>query len=149
MKSALRAQEPIIQQYVALLVQRLRERIQAGCDSLSSSSTEQLGRKSDKTGTLVDIFPWLNFTTFDIFGDLGFGESFNCLEHSKYHPWISLIFNSIKAITFLNSVKYYPMFDWLLKKCIPPSMKKMQVCTGAYSLNNTLTLRRTITSSTS
>ena len=68
---ALKAQEPIVQKYVNLLVERLKERI----------SEEPYGQSG-----IIDIAPWFQFITFDIFSDLGFGESFNCLEHARYHP---------------------------------------------------------------
>lgn len=103
---ALKEQEPFLHRYVNLLVERLRE-----------TTAEQAE---------IDIGPWFNFTTFDIFGDLGFGESFECLQHSRYHPWIALVFNSIKAITFVAAARYFPLVEYLLMKCIPPSLRKMQ-----------------------
>ncbi|KAF2801348.1 cytochrome P450, partial [Mytilinidion resinicola] len=90
---ALRTQEPIVLQYVSLSIERLREPTPA----------------DSPEGTVINIFPWLNYTKFDIFGDLAFGESFGCLQDSKYHPWIALIFNSIKAIAFLSAVKFFPL----------------------------------------
>lgn len=108
---ALKAQEPIIQKYVNLLVERLKERVS--------------GEQYDQGG-IIDIAPWFQFIAFDIFGDLGFGESFNCLEHARYHPWIKLLFNSVKTASFVASARYYPLIDSLLMKCIPPSLKKMQ-----------------------
>ncbi|KAJ5556972.1 hypothetical protein N7494_000887 [Penicillium frequentans] len=65
--SSLRGQEPIIKGYVDLLIQRLHETINGGTIS-------------------VDAVSWYNFTTFDIIGDLAFGEPFNCLQDSSYHP---------------------------------------------------------------
>lgn len=65
-------------------------------------------------------------TSFDIFGDLGFGESFDCLQTSKYHPWIALLFNSVKAASVLTAVRYYPLLRLLLEKCVPPSLKKIK-----------------------
>lgn len=103
---ALKPQEPFLHRYVNLLVERLRE-----------TTAEQ---------PEIDIMPWFNFTTFDIFGDLGFGESFDCLEHSRYHPWISLLFNSVKAAGFVAATRYFPWVEYLLMKCIPPSLRKMQ-----------------------
>ncbi|KAI3322076.1 cytochrome P450 [Xylariaceae sp. AK1471] len=108
---ALRAQEPILQQYVNLLVERLVER-----------ATE----KPNNLGVELDIVPWFNFVAFDIFGDLGFGESFDCLHDSRYHPWIALLFNSIKAVSFVAAARFYPLIEFILMKCIPPSLKNMQ-----------------------
>jgi cytochrome P450 len=44
----------------------------------------------------IDICTWYNYTTFDIIGDLAFGESFSCLETSTLHPWIALITRFIR-----------------------------------------------------
>lgn len=34
---------------------------------------------------IVDMTRWYNFTTFDLIGDLAFGEPFGCLSENKYH----------------------------------------------------------------
>ncbi|KAF1962997.1 cytochrome P450, partial [Byssothecium circinans] len=76
---ALRTQEKVIQRYIGLLVERLQERV------------EDAGNEREAE---LDVVPWLHYTTFGISGDLGFGESFDSLQNSKYHPWIALLFNS-------------------------------------------------------
>jgi len=114
---ALRAQEPFIQRYVNLLVDRLRD-IASG-----DSSSFFVGEHAPAE---VDIVSWLNFTTFDIFGDLGFGESFGCLEHSRHHPWVSIIFSNLKGIALLRAASYFPIVESLLTLCIPASIRKMQ-----------------------
>jgi hypothetical protein len=35
--------------------------------------------------------------TFDVIGDLAFGESFGCLDGGDYHWWIPMIFDAVKA----------------------------------------------------
>ncbi|KAI0142977.1 cytochrome P450 [Xylariaceae sp. FL1272] len=109
---ALKAQESILRQYANLLVERLSGVVRTPA--------------VDAGGVVFDIAPWFNFVTFDIFGDLGFGESFNCLEDAKYHPWITLLFNSVKAASFIAATRFYPFVQYLLMKCIPPSLTKMQ-----------------------
>lgn len=111
---ALRAQEPIIQRYANLLVERLCEMVSAASDGVSICESAE-----------VDMVPWFNFTTFDIFGDLGFGESFQCLQNSAYHPWISRIFNNVKLNGFVAMARYYPWVDFVLLRCIPSSLTKM------------------------
>ncbi|KAI2893052.1 hypothetical protein CBS76997_1771 [Aspergillus niger] len=103
---ALRVQEAVLQRYASLLVDRIK-------DQVSVAGTD---------GAVIDMGPWFNFTTFDIFGDLGFGESFNCLQHSQYHPWIALLFGSVKAASFIAAARYYPPLEALLMKCIPRSL---------------------------
>lgn len=104
---ALRGQEPVLQKYVRLLVERLQAKV-------LESGTE----------ANIDITPWLNFTPFDIFGDLGLGESFDCLENSRYHPWIELIFGSLRFVTCIAAARYFPLVEFLLLKCIPASLQK-------------------------
>ncbi|KAI0838521.1 cytochrome P450 [Hypoxylon sp. FL0890] len=103
---ALKSQEAILHQYVNLLVERLQDH----------ASRE----------AMINIAPWFNFTTFDIFGDLGYGESFQCLQDSRYHPWISMIFDSESAAVFIYAARFYPLVELILMKCIPPSFKEIQ-----------------------
>lgn len=104
-----------MQKYVGLLIERLRERSMLPGDEAMSGK-----------GVVLDIVPWFNYTTFDISGDLGFGESFQCLEHSRYHPWIALLLNSVKAASFVIAARFYPLIDFLLTKCIPEIIMQMQ-----------------------
>lgn len=104
---AVRAQEPIIQSY---------------SDSLISHLDEIVSKSRD--GAVVDIVRWYEFTVFDLIGDLGFGESFNCLQSNKLHPWVSLIFNSLRAATLNASLRFYPRVHWLAKFAIPKSVKQ-------------------------
>ena len=110
---ALRAQEHVLLQYINLLIRRLTEVVEEN-------------DKVEHAVATIDVFPWLNFVTFDIFGDLGFAEAFNCLERSEYHPWIDMLFKSVKGAAFLFAVKKYPKFDWLLEKLLPPSLRKVR-----------------------
>ncbi|CAH0038772.1 unnamed protein product [Clonostachys solani] len=87
------AQEPIISSYVDLLLQRLKE-------------------NSDNGKNVLELTSWYNWTTFDIIGDLAFGESFRCLQDSDYHPWVSLIFKRIRSNSLAVSARRW---GWLSK----------------------------------
>lgn len=100
---SMRDQEPIITQYVNLLLQRLHENCQGG----------------DRP---VDMMMWYNLTTFDIVGDLAFGEPFGCLANSSYHPWIKMIFGSARAGTVLQTAGYFPFVKKLLMMLVPKSV---------------------------
>ena len=106
---ALKAQKPVVQKYVTLFIERLRDQA-------------MVPGAAEGKGAIVDFVPWLNFTTFDIFGGLGFGESFDCLQNSRCHPWIALLFGSVKAASFIIATRFYPMINSLLMRCIPKSM---------------------------
>lgn len=59
-KQALLEQEPILIDYVDKFVRNLR--------------------RMAREGTPANMVSWFNFCTFDIIGDLSFGEPFGCLE---------------------------------------------------------------------
>ncbi|RYP69226.1 hypothetical protein DL771_006194 [Monosporascus sp. 5C6A] len=109
---SMRGQEPIIGAYVDLLIQRLREHSKPAAPSAGGNGKGEVAPAT----VPVDMREWLNWTTFDVIGDLGFGSSFGCLEKSDYHPWIRLIAHNFivvsvtLALTYLglgSAVRYY------------------------------------------
>jgi cytochrome P450 len=63
----------------------------------------------------MDMLKWYNFTTFDIIGDLVFGEPFHCLDNSDYHPWVSMIFAGIRAGAGMIALLKMPLLRWTLR----------------------------------
>lgn len=60
---------------------------------------------------------WYNWTTFDVIGDLAFGEPFGCLENSSYHPWVSLVFGSVKQTMILIQIRRnWPALDRFIRQ---------------------------------
>ncbi|KAI1264692.1 cytochrome P450 [Xylariaceae sp. FL1019] len=86
--SALNEQGDLILKYVDMLVQQLETRAQKG--------------------ETVNITDWMNFTTFDIIGDLAVSTPFRCLEAGKYHPWVTNFFASIEGSAASRFVRFYP-----------------------------------------
>lgn len=72
-------------------------------------------------GTL-DITSWYNFTTFDVLGDLCFGESFHCLETAENHPWVAAVFKGVKLGQLFTVFHHFPPMNTIVKLCIPPSI---------------------------
>lgn len=103
-EKALRGQQGILRHYVDLLIQKLDERMTAGA--------------------AVDISQWYNFTTFDIIGDLCFGEPFGCLESGGYHAWVAMIFDGFRFSTLRHAIKRMPFFKHILKPFLPKSLIK-------------------------
>ncbi|RDL34574.1 Cytochrome P450 ClCP1 [Venustampulla echinocandica] len=103
-EKAVRQHEPTIERYVDLLIGRLEEAIQG----------------SKQNTATVDLVQWINFTTFDIIGDLGWGSSFRCLEDTSYHPWIKVVLH-FKAVLVATSIKYYPWVEAFLMSITPKS----------------------------
>lgn len=96
---AMANQQPIIQSYINLFIQRMHEN--AG------------------KGKTLNMVRWFNWTTFDIIGDLAFGEPFGCLEASANHPWIDQLFDSIFFQAASTELKRYPVIGTILPKLLP------------------------------
>lgn len=54
-----------------------------------------------------------------IIADLVFGESFHCLRDSDYHPWVKMLFSSVRAISINSAIRRYPMWQRLVKRLAP------------------------------
>ncbi|KAJ5776043.1 uncharacterized protein N7511_001054 [Penicillium nucicola] len=98
---ALRAQEEILQKYADMFIDKLQE-------IMGSSVSKDL-----------DITRWFNFTTFDLIGDLAFGEPFGCLDNSTYHWWVLIILDAVKASAYLKVFWFYPFLVPLVKFLVP------------------------------
>ncbi|KAL1875175.1 hypothetical protein Daus18300_003243 [Diaporthe australafricana] len=96
---ALRAQESVIRGYAALLIHKLHGLCSSG------GSSEDVGGAG---ATVVDLTAWYNFTTFDVIGDLAFGEPFYCLQNAKWHWWLQAVFDIFKAGTMLRAARRFP-----------------------------------------
>lgn len=107
----MREQEPLLQSYVS---------------SLTSGLHSQLQGPSKGKVNLVD---WYNWTTFDVIGDLSFGESFDCLKNERYHFWVQMLFSGIQAVVFRSVLLRFPplasALEWCLSSQIKAALRKM------------------------
>ena len=102
---ALIEQEHLIISYINLLINRLRD-----CASQEDTA-------------IVDLVKWFNFTTFDIIGDLSLGDSFNCLQKSRLHGWVSILFAQFKAATLIICFRFFSKETY---RCMFPCILLLQ-----------------------
>ena len=102
---ALIQQEDLLLSYVELLINQLRAK---------AASPET---------AVVDLVKWFNFTTFDIIGDLSLGESFQCLEGSQYHAWVTTILKSFKFGAIFICLRFYGLAR-PVRSLLPKSLMK-------------------------
>ncbi|KAL9581558.1 MAG: hypothetical protein Q9212_003829 [Teloschistes hypoglaucus] len=101
---ALRDQEPIIQTYV---------------DDLMTGLRKHQGN--------VNLADWFSWTTFDVIGDLAFGEPFDCLKETTYQPWVAMIINSLKYIAFLSVLLRFPPSLKLAIRFLPAKARQARI----------------------
>jgi len=99
---ALREQESLLHTYADLLVQKIRKQL-VECEE----------------SKVIDLVRWYNYTTFDLIGDLSFGEPFNCLRDDQYHWWVSLMLDAVKVSGYLKIPYFYPFLKPLGRLLIP------------------------------
>ena len=98
---ALRDQEEMLILYVDKLMTKLREAASKGP---------------------LDILKFFNWTTFDIIGELTFGESFEGLDKLRFHPWVATFLDNIKAIAVGNVVVSFHLHS-VLEALMPKKLK--------------------------
>ncbi|KAB2568622.1 Averantin hydroxylase [Lasiodiplodia theobromae] len=110
---ALKQQESLIQGYVDKLVKNLYA----------------------TAGQETDMIKNYNCTTFDIMGDLAFGEPLGLLDNSEYSPWVKAIFNGIKAGALMNFGFEYSAFGALSNLLLPRSLREKKAMHFQYSVD--------------
>ncbi|KAL1637459.1 hypothetical protein SLS56_000597 [Neofusicoccum ribis] len=116
---ALKEQEALLGRHAGALVAQLSRRC---CDG------------DDASALATNVVDLLNWTSFDIMGDLAFGAPLGLLEHGAYTPWVALTFAAIKMLTFRMILGYYfPVTGRIMPLLIPESMKRKRAEHLAYA----------------
>ncbi|KAI1169505.1 cytochrome P450 CYP65A1 [Nemania sp. FL0916] len=105
--NAMAKQENLVLGYTSLLIDRLHE------------------LSVDETTATIDIGLWFNFCLFDTIGDLAFGEAFGCLQESAVHPWIAMIFASLRAGAIGTALNRFPLFRTFLPLIVPRKLLQL------------------------
>lgn len=69
--------------------------------------------KMEKERKTFNMVHWLNFTTFDIIGDLAFSDPFDSLANNGYHPWVLSIFTGIRGNALRRFLRNYPLLRFI------------------------------------
>ena len=95
---SLREQEPLIQNYVNMFI-------------------NGLSRACGNGEALVDMVQWFNFVTFDIIGDLAFGEPFGCLENGAA-DWLAKLNQIEEAQMQFRIVQHVPLLGRFAREIV-------------------------------
>ncbi|KAL7933465.1 cytochrome P450 [Trichoderma chlorosporum] len=79
-------------------------------------------REFSSMGETFDVLAWFHYATFDIMGDLAFGESFDCVQNSTFHPWITLIIQSSMNMALMASFRRMGFLSNILVALTPKSL---------------------------
>ncbi|CAJ0550030.1 Ff.00g099600.m01.CDS01 [Fusarium sp. VM40] len=100
---SIRQNEPVIRRNIDLLVERLKDHIKG-------------------TDGVADMVKWYNWTTFDIIGDLLYGEPFDCLKNAEYHPWLAVVLQNIRLSSYIALMERYSFLKKLVMALLPQNL---------------------------
>jgi cytochrome P450 len=96
---------------------KMLDRLLGLCGGRDTVLSDRDAQGDAKLGeAVIDIAKWCNFLTFDMIGELTFGESYECLETGTYHPWVKPIVELTHYSGILANLGFYPKFQELLLK---------------------------------
>ncbi|KAK3386864.1 putative cytochrome P450 [Podospora didyma] len=72
-----------------------------------------------------DISRSFAMMTFDIIGDLSFGETFGCIENDKFHPWIEIILGALTQLAVFDTFKRFPIAGGVVALLLFGKIKKL------------------------
>lgn len=73
----------------------------------------------------IDLCKWIHFMSFDVMGELSFGETFNCLRNAENHEWVATVFKGVKFATIITALHHFPPMFTLFKACTPAFVHEM------------------------
>ena len=95
--AALREQQPLLKSWAEKMKAKMEERVQVG------------GKAK------MDMVKLYHYTTFDIMGDLTFGEGLDMLEEGQYTPWVRTLIQGIKLDAWMRIAKHFTIGHFLVK----------------------------------
>jgi cytochrome P450 len=100
---SLRQNETVITKNIDLLIEKLHAQIK-------------------DTDGAADMIKWYNWTTFDIIGDLIYGEPFDCLKNAEYHPWLAVVLQNIRLSSYVALMERYSFLKNPIMSLLPKSL---------------------------
>ncbi|KAI0843117.1 benzoate 4-monooxygenase cytochrome P450 [Hypoxylon sp. FL0890] len=94
-----------------LLASSFSERAVGEQEKIVAASVDKLVRLVGVRGSGVngiDLTPLFQSMTFDITGNLAFGESFGALDNDVQHPWISTATGALQLAPLIDAFNHYP-----------------------------------------
>lgn len=86
---------------------------------------ELLREKAKAEVVVDDIGELYEMMTFDIIGDLAFGESFRALETDQPHPWIAVTLGALTKGALVDTMKRFPLLASVVKVAIASKIEKL------------------------
>ncbi|KAI0556187.1 cytochrome P450 [Xylaria curta] len=79
----------------------------------------KIGPVSQRTAEGINMVSWFEMSSFDLFGEMGFGESFDCIADEKHHFWIDMVLHHVRKIVIIDNLRRLDIFRVFSHKLLP------------------------------
>jgi cytochrome P450 len=79
----------------------------------------KVGPVSQRSPQGINMVPWFEMSAFDLFGEMSFGESFDCIAKEKHHFWIDMVLHHMREIVIVDNLRRYGVLKIFSKKLLP------------------------------
>ncbi|OTA96863.1 hypothetical protein M434DRAFT_392544 [Hypoxylon sp. CO27-5] len=93
----------------------------------------KIGPLSRKGKVGIDMVKWFEMNSFDLLGEMAFGESFGCVAEEKHHFWIDLILKHLREIVLVDNLRRFRLLAMLGKWLLPSLAMKVKATHQQYS----------------
>lgn len=73
----------------------------------------------------IDMTTWFNLLTFDIIGELAFGQSFGGVENGTMHFWVAVVLSSLQQSSLSDTLMRFPLLGRLFMAMNPGWLKEL------------------------
>ncbi|KAH7141621.1 benzoate 4-monooxygenase cytochrome P450 [Dactylonectria macrodidyma] len=94
---------------------------------INQSTDEFITRIGEAGGSSsgIDIVLWFNLVTFDIIGNLAFGQSFGGVSSGTEHFWVSIVVKSLRMGALADCFKRFPWLGVMFQRVFPKLLNKL------------------------
>ncbi|KAJ3568839.1 hypothetical protein NPX13_g6283 [Xylaria arbuscula] len=79
----------------------------------------KIGIISQKSPEGINLVEWFEMSSFDLLGEMAFGESFGCIQSEKHHFWIDLVLQHVREITLVDNLRRFKILSGIAKRILP------------------------------
>ncbi|KAI0533247.1 cytochrome P450 [Xylaria digitata] len=79
----------------------------------------KIGPVSQRSPLGINMVSWFEMNAFDLFGEMSFGESFDCIAEEKHHFWIDMVLHHVREIVIMDNLRRFGIFKTFSKRLLP------------------------------
>lgn len=79
----------------------------------------KIGPVSQRSPQGINMVSWFEMSAFDLFGEMAFGESFDCIAEEKHHFWIEMVLHHVREIVIMDNLRRFDVLKMFSQRLLP------------------------------